>query len=86
MQCLDEIHPGRYPWFFRIQYGSLASLRNRRSLDWVFEAIRGYCLAFMGWSNALLLLDPLPCCLSIEGLRLEIVSSRLTAISISELT
>lgn len=74
MQCLDEIHPSRYSWFFRIQYGSFTGLRHRRSLDWILETVRGYCFAFMGWSDFILLLDPLPCCLSIERLRLEVVS------------
>ena len=74
MQCLDEIHPSRYSWFFRIQYGGFTGLRHRRSINWILETVRGYRLATMGRSDLVLLLDSLPCCLSIERLRLEVVS------------
>jgi len=86
IQCLDEIYTSRYPRFFRIQYDRSSSVRDRRALDRFLETVRGYCLASLGWSHPLLLLDPLPRCLSTKRLRMEIVSSARTFDTSHQLT
>ena len=75
IQCLDEIYTSRYPRFFRIQYDRSSSVRDRRAPNRFLKTVRGYSLASLGWSHPLLLLDPLPRCLSIKRLRMVIVSS-----------
>lgn len=72
---MDEIHLSRHSRFIRIQYDRSSCLRHCCAPDRFLETVRGNCLASVGRSDLVLLLDTLPGRLSLEGLRVEIVSS-----------